>query len=60
MPVVELNVPALQPGVKHGDGQLVLNVNPIPYVHRVPDELRRHLLSDGVGGRYSTNLNRNR
>ncbi|KAK9840948.1 hypothetical protein WJX81_002060 [Elliptochloris bilobata] len=28
--------------------------------HRVPDELRRHSLSDGVGGQYSTNLDRNR
>jgi hypothetical protein len=27
---------------------------------RVPDELRRHSLSDGVGGSYSTNLDRNR
>ena len=27
---------------------------------RVPDELRRHSLSDGVGGQYSTNLDRNR
>ena len=34
--------------------------NPIPYVRRVPDELRRHSLSDGVGGQYSTNLDRNR
>ena len=28
--------------------------------NRVPDELRRHSLSDGVGGQYSTNLDRNR
>ncbi|KAK9829398.1 hypothetical protein WJX72_005590 [[Myrmecia] bisecta] len=28
--------------------------------HRVPDELRRHSLSDGKGGQYSTNLDRNR
>jgi hypothetical protein len=27
---------------------------------RVPDELRRHSLSDGEGGHYSTNLDRNR
>jgi len=27
---------------------------------RVPDELRRHSLSDGIGGSYSTNLDRNR
>ena len=27
---------------------------------RVPDELRRHSLSDGCGGSYSTNLDRNR
>jgi hypothetical protein len=32
-----------------------------PFPHRrVPDELRRHSLSDGVGGQYSTNLDRNR
>ncbi len=29
-------------------------------LYRVPDELRRHSLSDGVGGQYSTNLDRNR
>ena len=28
--------------------------------HRVADELRRHSLSDGMGGHYSTNLDRNR
>jgi hypothetical protein len=28
--------------------------------HRVPDELRKHYLSDGEGGQYSTNLDRNR
>lgn len=28
--------------------------------HRVPEELRRHSLSDGSGGSYSTNLDRNR
>ena len=28
--------------------------------HRVADELRRHSLSDGEGGHYSTNLDRNR
>ena len=28
--------------------------------HRVPDELRKHYLSDGAGGQYSTNLDRNR
>jgi hypothetical protein len=28
--------------------------------HRVPDELRKHYLSDGGGGQYSTNLDRNR
>ncbi|KFM28092.1 hypothetical protein F751_5203 [Auxenochlorella protothecoides] len=28
--------------------------------HRVADELRRHSLSDGDGGQYSTNLDRNR
>mmetsp|Transcript_1796 Transcript_1796/g.3988 ORF Transcript_1796/g.3988 Transcript_1796/m.3988 type:complete len:813 (-) Transcript_1796:985-3423(-) len=28
--------------------------------HRVPDELRKHYLSDGDGGQYSTNLDRNR
>ncbi|KAI3426142.1 hypothetical protein D9Q98_008521 [Chlorella vulgaris] len=28
--------------------------------HRVADELRRHSLSDGEGGAYSTNLDRNR
>lgn len=28
--------------------------------HRVPDELKRHYLSDGEGGQYSTNLDRNR
>jgi hypothetical protein len=27
---------------------------------RVPDELRKHYLSDGEGGQYSTNLDRNR
>ncbi len=27
---------------------------------RVPDELKKHSLSDGVGGQYSTNLDRNR
>ena len=27
---------------------------------RVPDELRRHSLSDGATGSYSTNLDRNR
>jgi hypothetical protein len=26
----------------------------------VPDELKKHSLSDGVGGQYSTNLDRNR
>jgi hypothetical protein len=26
----------------------------------VPDELRKHYLSDGEGGQYSTNLDRNR
>lgn len=26
----------------------------------MPDELRRHSLNDGVGGQYSTNLDRNR
>ncbi len=26
----------------------------------MPDELRRHSLSDGAGGQYSTNLDRNR
>ena len=29
-------------------------------VSRVPDELKKHSLSDGVGGQYSTNLDRNR
>lgn len=29
-------------------------------VCRVPDELRKHYLSDGEGGQYSTNLDRNR
>ncbi|KAG2496671.1 hypothetical protein HYH03_005089 [Edaphochlamys debaryana] len=28
--------------------------------HRVPDELKKHYLSDGEGGQYSTNLDRNR
>ena len=28
--------------------------------HRVPDELRKHYLSDGGPGQYSTNLDRNR
>ncbi|GAX73220.1 hypothetical protein CEUSTIGMA_g673.t1 [Chlamydomonas eustigma] len=28
--------------------------------HRVPDELRKHYLSDGESGQYSTNLDRNR
>jgi hypothetical protein len=28
--------------------------------HRVPDELRKHYLSDGEHGQYSTNLDRNR
>ena len=28
--------------------------------HRVADDLRRHSLSDGMGGHYSTNLDRNR
>jgi hypothetical protein len=28
--------------------------------HRVPDELRKHYLSDGEAGQYSTNLDRNR
>ena len=27
---------------------------------RVPDELKKHYLSDGEGGQYSTNLDRNR
>ncbi len=29
-------------------------------MRRVPDELKKHSLSDGVGGQYSTNLDRNR
>ncbi|KAG1657442.1 hypothetical protein FOA52_011722 [Chlamydomonas sp. UWO 241] len=28
--------------------------------HRVPEELKKHYLSDGEGGQYSTNLDRNR
>ncbi|KAF5834371.1 hypothetical protein DUNSADRAFT_8994 [Dunaliella salina] len=28
--------------------------------HRVPDELKKHYLSDATGGQYSTNLDRNR
>ena len=28
--------------------------------HRVADDLRRHSLTDGEGGHYSTNLDRNR
>lgn len=29
-------------------------------IPRVPDELKKHYLSDGEGGQYSTNLDRNR
>ena len=32
----------------------------VTFVRRVPDELKKHSLSDGVGGQYSTNLDRNR
>ena len=36
-----------------------LRLGPI-VLRRVPDELKKHSLSDGVGGQYSTNLDRNR
>ena len=43
----------------HSEAQTTLCLRKLP-ICRVPDELRRHSLSDGVGGSYSTNLDRNR
>lgn len=40
--------------------RLAHKAHALVHMRRVPEELKKHYLSDGDGGQYSTNLDRNR